>query len=147
MSRDTTAENILKQLLEKSVDITEITKSREALKTAGGPELIELHKELNHKTRRSVELAVEDVVKGDNKKMPLVLAGPDQLRKCPGAGSTSLTASAPELQAKVESLKKCMTDFIESNKKQMEVTGRQKSKIVFKPNPYCLQKRVICQHI
>ena len=44
MNRDMTAENILKQLMEKSLDKDEIMKSRETLKAVGGPELVKLRK-------------------------------------------------------------------------------------------------------
>ena len=102
MNTDMTADNILKQLLEKSVDLTEVLKSREVLKTAGGTVLAENHRDINQKTRTKIELAVKDVVEGvkilkEKKKMPLVLAAPDQWRRCPGAGLTSKTAPGPEL--------------------------------------------------
>ena len=64
MNTTMTAENILKQLLEKSVDLTEVLKSREALKAAGGLEIAGHYKDINQDTRRSMELAVKDVVKG-----------------------------------------------------------------------------------
>ena len=135
MNTDMTADNILKQLLEKSVDLTEVLKSREVLKTAGGTVLAENHKDINQKTRTKIELAVKDVVEGvkilkEKKMMPLVLAAPDQWRRCPGAGLTSKTAPGLELEAKVESLEKCMTDFIESNKKQMEALTAEVKKTV-----------------
>ena len=65
--------------------------------------------------------AVEDIVEGvrtlsDMKKMSLVLASPDQLRRCPGAGLSSQNASVPELQTKIESFEKCMVDFMDSNR-------------------------------
>ena len=55
MNTDMTADNILKQLLEKSVDLTEVLKSREVLKTAGGTVLAENHKDINQKTRAGSE--------------------------------------------------------------------------------------------
>ena len=69
--------------------------------------------------------AEEDIVEGVRillyKKIPPFLASPDQLRRCPGAGSTSQTASVMELQTKIKSLEKWMVDFMDSNKKTSEL--------------------------
>ena len=123
MNREMTAENILKQFMQKSLNLDELLKSRAALRDSGGPELQEWFEKLP-KTRTEMKLAVEDIVKAltfltESKKMPLILAGPEQLRRCPGAGSSSKTASV-ELETKIESLEKSMNDFIDSNKKQRE---------------------------
>ena len=70
--------------------------------------------------------AEEDIVEGVRillykKKMPPFLASPDQLRRCPGAGSTSQTALVMELQIKIKSLEKWMVVFMDSNKKTSEL--------------------------
>ena len=123
INKEMTAENILKQLMEKSLTLDELLKSRAALRASGGPELEEWFQKLP-KTRQEMKLAVEDIVKAlkflsESKKMPLILAGPDQLRCCPGAGSSSLT-SPVELETKIGSLEKLMNDFMDSNRKQIE---------------------------
>ena len=123
MNREMTAENILKQFMQKQLTLDELLKSRAALRASGGPELQEWFEKLP-KTRSEMKLAVEDIVKAmtfltESKKMPLILAGPEQIRRCPGAGSSSQTASV-ELESKIQSLEKSMNDFMDSNKKQIE---------------------------
>ena len=129
VNKEMTAENLLKQLMEKSLTLDEVLKSRAALIAAAGSDLDEWNgkewKEVKG-SRQLTKTAVEDIIKAmtiltDKKKMPLILAGPEQFRRCPGAGSSSQTVSVPELEKKVESLEKRMVDFMEYNKKQMEV--------------------------
>ena len=139
INREMTAENILKQFMEKSLTLDELLKSREALRASGGQELEEWFQKLP-KTRQEMKLAVEDIVKAmkflsESKKMPLILAGPEQLRSCPGAGSSSRTTSV-ELEAKIESLEKSMTDFMDSNKKQIEaLTAEVKKNVETRKTP------------
>ena len=114
VNKEMTAENLLKQLMEKSLTLDEVLKSRAALIAAAGSDLDEWNgkewKEING-SRQLTKTAVKDII----------LAGPEQFRRCPVAGSSSQTVSVPELEKKVESLEKCMVDFMEYNKKQMEV--------------------------
>ena len=122
VNKEMTAEGINKLLLERFMDKEEIMKSRIALKTAGGYHLEEIYPDITI-DRREPRLAVMDIVKSirmlsDEGKMPLVLASPDQMRRCPPAGSCP--ASVPELENRMKSLENCMTEFMEKNKKQME---------------------------
>ena len=117
-----TAEGIKKLLLERFMDKQEILKSRLALKAAGGSHLEEIYPEITT-DQREPRLAVMDIVKAirmlSNKgKMSLVLASPDQMRRCPPAGSSP--ASVPELQNQLNALENSMAEFKEQNKKQME---------------------------
>ena len=134
MNREMTAENILKQFMGKQLSLGELLKSREALRASGGPELEEWFRP-KPKTRTEMKWAVEDIVDAmtflsENKKMPLILAGPEQLRRCPGAGSSSQTVPVQELETKIESLEKCMTDYMDYNKKQIEALTAEVKKTV-----------------
>ena len=134
MNREMTAENIIKQLMGKSLSLGEMLKSRETLRASGGPELVKWFEE-KPKTRTERKGAVEDIVDAmtflsESKKMPFILAGPEQLRRCPGAGSSSQTVPVQELETKIESLEKCMTDFMDYNKKQIEALTAEVKKTV-----------------
>ena len=122
VNKEMTAEGINRQLLERSMGKNEILKSRLALKAAGGSYLEEIYPEINTK-RTSPEWAITDIVTAirmlsDKDKMPLVLASPDQMRRCPPAGSSP--ASVPEIQNQMKSLENTMEEFMKTSKKQME---------------------------
>ena len=122
VNKEMTAEGINKQLLERSMNKLEILKSRNVLKDAAGTYLEEIYPDIKKK-QTEPKWAIFDIVKcvkmlSDEDKMPLVLASPDQMRRCPPAGSSP--ASVPVLENRLKSLENCMTEFMEKNKKQIE---------------------------
>ena len=125
VNKDMNADNIKKQLMEQKFNKTEILAARKALiAAAAGPELEVLYPAVSINRNSMIE-GIKDIVEiirrlSESGKMPLVLASPDQLRRCPKTGISKQAAPALDLQNKIASLETSMKDFMETSQKQME---------------------------
>ena len=130
VNKDMNADNINKQLMERKFDKTEILAARKALiAAAAGPELEVLYPAVSINRNSMIE-GIKDIVEiirrlSESGKMPLVLASPDQLRRCPKTGISKQAAPALDLQNKIASLETSMKDFMETSQKQMEALTKE----------------------